>query len=57
MVECKLSNSSPASSLRYLKERFPEARAVQVTRDDAPTLIHRGGIESCSARSFLLELI
>lgn len=57
MVECKLSNSSPASSLRYLKERFPGARAVQVTRDDAPTLIHRGGIESCSARSFLLELI
>jgi predicted AAA+ superfamily ATPase len=57
MVECKLSNGAPAPALRYLKDRFPEARAIQVVRDDIPATIHRGDIEVCAARKFLLEFI
>ena len=57
MVEFKLSNGVPAPALRYLKDRFPEARAVQAVRDDIPATIHRGEIEVCAARKFLLEFI
>jgi predicted AAA+ superfamily ATPase len=57
LIECKLANGAPAPSLRYLKERFPQARAVQVIRDDVPSTIHRGDLEVCSARKFLGELV
>ena len=57
MVECKLSNGAPTAALRYLKERFPNARAIQVVRDDIPSTLHRGEIEVCAARRFLREFI
>lgn len=57
LVECKLSNATPSPALRYLKERFPDARAVQVIRDDVPSVIHHGTIEVCAARRFLGEFV
>lgn len=57
LVKCKLASSAPTPALRYLKERFPHARAVQVVRDDIPATIHRGEIEVCAARRFFREFI
>lgn len=56
-VECKLTEVSIDPSLRYLKERFPNTRAVQVVCKDIDTKITDSGIQLMSATSFLAELV
>ncbi len=57
MVECKISDSKVSKSLIYLKERFPDCRAVQVCIDLKADMIDINRVELKSARSFLNELI
>ncbi|MBI9085991.1 MAG: ATP-binding protein [Desulfobacterales bacterium] len=56
-VECKLNDKSISRSLRYLKIRFPEVRAVQVYQGDGPDRKDRDGILLCPAYRFLSELV
>ncbi|MBE7436985.1 MAG: ATP-binding protein [Spirochaetales bacterium] len=55
-VECKLSEGAADRSLRYLKERFPAVRAVQVTASATQRRI-QDGIELIPATDFLTELV
>jgi predicted AAA+ superfamily ATPase len=56
-VECKLTDTLPHPPLRYLKERFPKTRAVQVVLKDIPLQVTLEGIQITSARKFLCEFI
>jgi predicted AAA+ superfamily ATPase len=56
-IECKLNDKQISKHLIYLKERFPNARALQVCLDLKADLKTKSGIEIKSARSFLNELV
>jgi len=54
--EVKLSDRSTSSQLRYLKKKFPNVRAVQVSLANTDTIIGPDGIEKLSALQFLNSL-
>ena len=53
-VECKLRDRSPAPSLRYLKERFPNVRAVQVVAFGTERLVSKEHVEIVLAHNSML---
>jgi predicted AAA+ superfamily ATPase len=56
-VECKASEVDVSASLRYLKNRFPAVKAIQVILDKDLDLINKDGIRICSAHHFFKDLI
>ncbi len=56
-VESKLRNRKPEPALRYLKKRFPDTKAVQVSLYGDDDVTTKDGIRLVSANKFLLELI
>ena len=57
LVECKLSDKTVSPSLRYLKSRFPEAKAVQIYAGDGPDRTDRDGIRICPAHCLFGEWV
>lgn len=56
-IECKWSDGGIDPSLRYLKERFPEAEAWQIYAVGTKKYRSRGGVSVTSAIDFLGELV
>ena len=56
-IECKLSEKSPVRSLCYLKTRFPDVMATQVSLQDDMNLITKEGIRLTSAHQFLADFV
>ena len=56
-VECKQREKSVSGALRYLKVRFPEAKAIQLFLGDGRDRVDRDGIRICPAYRFLSELV
>jgi len=57
LVECKLSDAAPERSLRYLKARFPDADAWQVSARGSRDFKSPGGIRVCHALELLRTLV
>jgi hypothetical protein len=57
LVECKLSDAAPEKSLRYLKARFPDADAWQVSARGARDFKSPDGIRVCHALELLRTLV
>ena len=55
-VEAKLSDTKVAPALRYLRERFPSVRAVQVTLAASSGFHDASGVEVLPAAKFLASL-
>ena len=56
-IECKKSYGGRSNALRYLKQRFPEAKATQIFLDEGEEYMDKDGIQSQSAASFLASLV
>jgi predicted AAA+ superfamily ATPase len=56
-IECKKGYRGKNIALRYLKERFPEAKATQIFLEDGEDYVDKDGIRSQSATDFLLSLV
>lgn len=56
-IECKLKHKDINPALRYLKKRFPETPAIQISLSGGDDFINRDGIRSCPAETFLQKLI
>jgi hypothetical protein len=56
-VEAKISGKSLSPSLRYLKTRFPSARATQVSLETTEDLVTKEDIRISPAHVFLCELV
>jgi uncharacterized protein len=56
-IECKVSSKEASRSLRYLKQRFPEVEAVQITLEGEMDLITKDKIRICTAYNFLKGLV
>jgi len=57
LVEAKWVDEPVAKGLRYLKRRFPEARALQVSATGGKDYRSPEGIRVCPALGFLRELV
>lgn len=57
LVETKLSDATSTKGLRYLKERYPQTRAVQIHLQGKKEYIDGHGIEHLPAVQFLSELV
>lgn len=57
LIECKLSSGQISKHLRYLKKKYPDARAIQVQLEHTEHTINLEGIETISALELLKELI
>lgn len=57
LIECNISSTNIDSSLSYLKERCPSARAVQVVLNTDKHFISKEKIEVIPASKFLKELV
>lgn len=57
MVESKLSDAKPDRSLRYLKLRFPDCPAWQVSAHGRKDFLTPDGIRVCPALAFLQTLV
>jgi predicted AAA+ superfamily ATPase len=57
LIECKWNDAPVSSSLRYLKERFPEAKAWQISAIGKKDYIDELGIRISPATKFLPDLI
>ena len=57
MVEAKRADHSIHSHLSYFKNKFPQARAVQVVANPKNEFVSKEGIELISAVRFLKELV
>jgi hypothetical protein len=56
-IECKRSaDKHPALPLKYLKARFPNVKATQVSLEDRPDVMSKEDIRMCAAHVFLREL-
>lgn len=55
-IECKKSRKSTNRALRYLKQRFPETEAIQISLEDVDD-VNKDGIRLQSAAKFLGSLI
>jgi predicted AAA+ superfamily ATPase len=56
-IECKWNDVSLSPSLKYLKERFPDSEAWQISAVGKKDFIGELGIRVCPAIKFLAELI
>lgn len=56
-VETKWNDLQVSSSLKYLKNKFPDIRAIQLLADSQKEFKTSEGIEVLPARTFLAELI
>jgi len=56
-VECKTAEKEASPSLRYLKNRFPTVKAIQVILEKDLDSIGKDGIRICSAHHFFKDLI
>jgi hypothetical protein len=56
-IECKKSYRGKNIALRYLKERFPKAKATQIFLEEGEEYMDKDGIRSQSAASFLSSLV
>ena len=54
-VECKLKAKEAGRALRYLKERFPDVPAVQISMEGRQDVMTKEGIRLCPAHVFLAE--
>lgn len=56
-VECKTSGGPPGKGLKYLKARFPQCRALQVSALGNKDFMSSEGIRVLPAAAFLSELV
>lgn len=56
-IECKKSFRGTNRSLRYLKQRFPETEATQISLEESVDYTDKNGICSQSASHFLSSLV
>ncbi len=56
-IECKKSYKGRNIALRYLKQRFPQAKATQIFLEEGEEYTDKDGISSQSAASFLTSLV
>jgi hypothetical protein len=56
-IECKKSGREVNPALRYLKQRFPGVRAIQITLNETADVLTRDDIRLCPAHLFLNELV
>ena len=54
-IECKLSGKKPNPAMRYLKKRFPNVEASQISMDKDLDLVDKDSIRLCSANKFLAQ--
>ena len=57
LVECKLSDAAPDKSLRYLKLRFPDADAWQISAQGTKDYLRPDGIRVAPAVTLLAQLV
>lgn len=57
MIEAKYGKNEPSPHLRYLKQRFAQARAYQISATDPRDLVTVEGIHLCPASTFLAQLV
>lgn len=57
LIECKYSDTGISDHLRFLKRRFPMARAIQLTANGNKEFISPDGIEVIHAWKFLKTLV
>ena len=57
LVECKSSDDAVAPALKYLKARFPEAAAWQVSATGSRDYLSAEGIRVAPARVLLSQLV
>ena len=57
LVECKWSDTSPDRSIRYLKARFPDAEAWQISATGVKDYVTPDGIRVAPALVLLSELV
>jgi predicted AAA+ superfamily ATPase len=57
MVECKWSDAPVSQALNYLKQRFPECEAWQISATGKKDFITEKGIRVCPAISLLATLV
>jgi len=55
-IECKLKGKEVNSSLKYLKKRFPEAEAFQISLHREDNFVNKDDIHVCPAYDFLMNL-
>jgi len=56
-IECKTSRQGVGRSLKYLKDRFPDAEAFQVELDGNQDVMDKNGIRILPATRFLAALV
>lgn len=56
-IECKWNDAPISAALKYLKTRFPECEAWQISAIGKKDYIGDLGIRVCSAREFLITLV
>ena len=56
-IEAKLQDTSITKGLKYLKQRFPEAKAYQIAANGTKDYISADGIRACPAITFLRTLV
>jgi predicted AAA+ superfamily ATPase len=56
-IECKTSTRGTNNALRYMKQRFPEVAAIQISTTDTKDMLDKNEIRHMPASSFLSGLI
>jgi hypothetical protein len=56
-IECKSSRRSSCRSLKYLKERFPQAEALQIDLTGKDDILDKKNIRIQPAAQFLADLV
>lgn len=56
-IECKLSKEKVSNSLKYLKNKYPETSAIQISLEECEDLTTKEGIRICDASTYLIEKI
>ena len=57
LIECKKGYRGKNRALKYLKERFPKAKATQIFLEEGEEYVDKDGIHSQSAACFLASLV
>jgi predicted AAA+ superfamily ATPase len=56
-IECKLRQREAGKGLRYLKKRFPQCQATQISLHGSDDYTNRDGIRVCPADRILSSLV
>lgn len=56
-IECKWNDTDISPALKYLKIRFPECSAWQISATGKKNFVDGLGIRACPASEFLKDLI